>query len=78
MHYQSHLLETELFHEDVDTFRINLMTRKDHMCLVDHLYDIALINLTGAMTTDPHDNTGLVDNFKVSYSPDDSFKSLSK
>ena len=59
VHYQSHMIETELLPEDVDAFRFNSTTRKDHIYFVDHLDAITLISSTGHMTIAPPDNTGM-------------------
>ena len=39
---------------------------------------MALLNSTGDMTVQPPPSTGLSDNFKVTYSPDDSLKNSIK
>ena len=78
VHYQSHLIATELFPEDADAFRFNSMTRKYCISLVNQPDSIALISSSGDINTTPHVNTRLVDNFKVACSPDDSFKILLK
>ena len=45
---------------------------------MNYLDAIALMSTTGDINTAPPANTGLSDNFKVSYSPDDSFKKYVK
>ena len=47
------------------------MRRKD---FVSHPDDVALISSIGDITVKPPSNTRLVDNFKVTCSPDDYFK----
>ena len=74
VHYQSHLFSKEIIPEDTDTFRLNSIRSKDWRSFVNLTYSIALISSTGYITAKPHTNTGLVDKFKVTYSPDDSFK----
>ena len=78
VNYQLYLIATELFPEDADAFRFNSITRKDQMYFVNYPDSIALISAINDMTTTPHVNTGLTENFKVDYSPDDYFKSASK
>ena len=41
---------------------------------MNHPDAIALISSIGDIITKPHNNTGLIDKFKVTYSPADSFK----
>ena len=74
VHYQSHLIVTELFPEDVHRFRFNPITRKCHISFVNRPATIALIRSTGNMTATPPSNTGLEYNFKVACSLDYSFK----
>ena len=68
----------ELFPEDADNFRFNSISRKECISFVNHPDTIALIRSTGDITNTPHANTGLADNFKVSYSPADLFKKYIK
>ena len=78
VHYQHHLIATELFPEDEDAFRFNSITRKDCIFFVKYPDAIALISSTGDITTIPTANTVLADNFKVACYPDDSLKTSSK
>ena len=78
VHYQSHLIATELFAEYSDAFKFNSISIKNHVSFVNHLDDIELIISTGYITVTSPANTGLVDNFKVAYSPADSFKNSIK
>ena len=59
VHYQHHLISTELFPEDAETFRVNSITRKDCMSFVNQTDAIALISSTGDTTTTPPNNNGI-------------------
>ena len=74
VHYQSHLIATELLPEYTHTFRFNSITRKDHISFVNHQDDIALTSSTGGINTTAPASTGIADNFKVTHSLADSFK----
>ena len=74
LHYQSHLIATEIFPENACGFRFNTMTRRDCVSLLNHLDTIELISSTGDMNAAPPAYTGLADNFKVACSPNDSSK----
>ena len=78
VHYQSHLIATEIFPEDTDAFRFNPITMKYHISFVNHPDKIALINSIGDMNTIPLANTGLSDRFKDDCSSADSFKNSIK
>ena len=67
-------MSTEIFPKDADAFMFNSISRKDPISFVNYPDTIALINSTGCMTTTPPDNTALEENFKFTYSLDDSFK----
>ena len=76
--YQSHLIATELFPEDVDTFRFNLIARKYCVSFVNHPDTIISISSTGDITNTLPANTGLSEKFKSDCSPADSFKNSNK
>ena len=78
VHYQSHSRAKELSPEDTCTFRFNTITRKEYVSFVRHADDIALVSSICDMTTTPPANTVLADNFKVTYSPANSFKKYIK
>ena len=74
VYYQCRLIEIELFLEDSDTFRFNTTTWKDRISFVNQPDTITVISTTGDINANPLANTGLLDSFKVSYSPADSLK----
>ena len=74
VYYQSHLIAKEFLPEDIDTFMFNEMSRKYLSSFVNHPDYNALIMSTGEITNKPPTNTVLAHNFKVTYSPADSFK----
>ena len=78
VHYQSHLITKELFPEDVGSFRFNSISRKNMGAFANHPGAIALVSSAGGITANPHPNTGLAGNFKVTYSRADSFKKSTK
>ena len=76
--YQSHLRAKDILPGGMETFRFNYIFRKDCNSFVNHPDDITLFSSTCDMTTTPPSNFGLVDSFKVAYSPFDPFKCLLK
>ena len=72
--YQQHLTANGLVPDDITTFCFNSITANDWKSFVDHPESIALISSTGDITAQPPPNTRLDSNFKVTYSPADSFK----
>ena len=74
LHYLTYLKANNLFPEEFTTFRFNSITRKDYDTFVMDPSSFALINSTCDITTKPPANSGLADNFKVAYSPAESFK----
>ena len=50
-HYQCHLIATETFPEDVDTFGFNTIPKKCGVSFVNHLDAIELISSTCDITT---------------------------
>ena len=76
VHYKSHLRSKEFLNEDTHTFIFNSITRKNCVSFVNRPDDTVLFRSTGHMTTDPPANTGLACEFKVFFSPADSFKKI--
>ena len=74
VHYQCHFIAKEIFPEDIHTFMLNTISRKYWRSFVNHPDAIASIISTGDITAKPPTNTGLADNFKVTFSPADSLK----
>ena len=65
VHYQSYFRTKDLLPEYIETFRFNSITRKDYVSFVKHLDVLVLKSATCDMTTKPHVNSELADNFKV-------------
>ena len=77
-YYLTYLKANNLFPEKFNTFRFNYITRKDYGIFVMDPSSLALTNSIGDMTTKSPAKSGLVDSFKVAYSPYESLKSLPK
>ena len=75
---QYHLRAKDLLPEDIEYFRFNSTTRKDYISFVNHSDAMSLVTSIDNIATTPPVNSGLVDNFKVAYSPAKSIKILLK
>jgi hypothetical protein len=73
-HHLSHLKAKGLLPENRESFRFNSINRRDWSNFVMDPDSMALLNSTLDVTTQPHPNTGLADNYKTTYSQADSFK----
>ena len=76
VHCQHHLIAKEILSEDIKRFRFNSIDRKEWDDFVKHPCSIRLISSAGDITVRPPSNLVLSDNFKSTYSPVKSFKSL--
>ena len=74
VHYQSQLREKDLLPEEIHTFRFNSITSKNCISFAHHPDDMSLVSSIGDMTTTQPANSGLSENFKLSYSPAGSLK----
>ena len=72
------MIVKELFPEDSCTFGFNSIRRKHWRSFVNHPDAISLISSTEDISAKRPTNTGLVDNFKFTFSPVDSFKNSIK
>ena len=73
-HHLSHLKARGLLPENKESFRFNSISRRDWSNFVIDPDAMALLNSTGDITAQTPPNTRLSDNFKITYSPADSFK----
>ena len=59
-HYQYRLSTNGILPENIETFRLNSITREAYVSFVRHPDCIELVRSTGDITTTPPTNTGLV------------------